>query len=90
MRAAVEPEQITVVSAEAVVWPDASLGCPQPGMRYAQVPVDGALIQLEAAGRVYPYHTGGNQVEPFLCEQTGKPPRVTPDPRLTPSFDPET
>jgi hypothetical protein len=31
------PEEIEVVSQE-VVWPDASLGCPQPDMRYFQVP----------------------------------------------------
>ena len=32
---------IELVSFEAVVWPDASLGCPHPGMRYRQVPEDG-------------------------------------------------
>jgi hypothetical protein len=89
-RAGIDPGEITVVSAEPVVWPDGSLGCPQPGMRYIQVPEDGALIQLEAAGRSYRYHTGGSRTQPFLCEQVGKPSPVTPDPRLTPSFDPET
>lgn len=86
-RAAVGPGEITVVSAEQTVWPDASLGCPQPGMRYTQVPEDGALIRLEVAGRVYPYHTGGSRVEPFLCEQTGKssPPARTLEPRLGPT-----
>ncbi|MEN8239843.1 MAG: hypothetical protein ABFR53_11670, partial [Actinomycetota bacterium] len=33
----VVPSRIAVVSAESVVWPDGSLGCPIPGMRYTQV-----------------------------------------------------
>src|SRR5687767_2291521 len=33
-RLALSLDQITLVSAEAVVWPDAGLGCPQPGMAY--------------------------------------------------------
>lgn len=88
-RTGIAPEAITVVSAEPKVWPDASLGCPQPGMRYAQVLQDGALIELEAGDRTYRYHTGGNRVEPFLCEQAvTKPPPVTPlEPRFTPPPD---
>ena len=34
-RLGVPPGQIEVVEAQAVVWPDASLGCPQPGMAFA-------------------------------------------------------
>ena len=33
----------TVVDARAVTWPDSSLGCPEPGMMYTQVLVDGTL-----------------------------------------------
>ena len=61
-------DQIEVLEARAVVWPDASLGCPQPGMRYRQVPMDGALIRLQVEGKVYEYHSGGGR-DPFLCEQ---------------------
>jgi hypothetical protein len=88
-RTGLAEEEIRVVSAEPTVWSDASLGCPQPGMRYAQVPQDGALIELEAGGRTYRYHTGGDRVEPFLCEQAvAKPPPVTPlEPRFTPPPD---
>ncbi len=63
---------ISVVSARLVVWPNAALGCPQPGMSYAQVAVDGSLIELEAGGLYYRYHTGGNTFTPFLCTTPDK------------------
>jgi hypothetical protein len=57
---------IAVVSAQSVRWPDRSLGCPQPGMVYPQVSVDGAKIELSTGGAVYAYHCGGSR-GPFLC-----------------------
>ena len=60
---------VTVVSARAVTWPDTGLGCHQPGMRYLQVPQDGSLIVLEAAGGTYKYHSGGRRRVPFRCPQ---------------------
>ena len=62
--------EITVVRAEAVVWPDGSLGCPQPGMEYTQAQVDGSLIVLEAGGTKYSYHGGGG-TPPTLCVKSG-------------------
>jgi hypothetical protein len=59
-------EDITVAEAVAVTWPDGSLGCPEPGMAYIQVPVDGSLVVLVAGGRRYAYHGGDPLV---LCEQ---------------------
>lgn len=50
-------EQVTVVHLEGVTWPDTSLGCPQPGMAYAQVLVEGYKVILEALGHRYEYHT---------------------------------
>lgn len=67
-RLGIAVDEITVVSAEAVVWPDGSLGCPQPGMAYTQVLVEGAKIVLWAEGRTWPYHAGGER-SPFLCDQ---------------------
>ncbi len=64
-------EEVEVLEAKLVVWPDASLGCPQPGMRYKQVPMDGARIRLAVESRVYAYHSGGGR-DPFLCEQPAK------------------
>jgi hypothetical protein len=71
--------QINLIEAKAVVWPDASLGCPQPGMLYKQVPEDGALIVLQANGITYEYHNGGSRGL-FLCEQSTQ--KETPPPQL--------
>lgn len=67
-RLSIAVDQIQLVEFKAVVWPDASLGCPRPGMAYIQVPQDGALIRLKADGKVYEYHSGGARA-PFLCEK---------------------
>ena len=71
LRLGVTMEQIEVIEVQAVVWPDASLGCPQPGMAYIQLPHDGTLIRLKVEGMVYEYHSGGDR-DPFLCEPTIK------------------
>jgi hypothetical protein len=75
-RLAISVDQINLVQATAVVWPDSSMGCPQPGMEYLQVPEDGALIVLEAQGNLYEYHRGKRGL--FLCEKTGKNPSPPP------------
>jgi hypothetical protein len=85
-RLGVDPATITTVSAALVSWSNSALGCPQPGMSYAQVPVDGAEIVLSSAGARYSYHMGGT-TSPFLCEpapghSTSVPPLTTP-PGLT-------
>lgn len=51
-------DQVTVVSTEQVEWSNASLGCPQPDMMYAQVITPGYRIILEANGQTYQYHSG--------------------------------
>ena len=78
-RISVPVDQIEVLEAEAVIWPDASLGCPQPGMRYKQVPTDGALIRLQAMGRVYEYHRGEGRGL-FLCKRPLRAPKDAPPP----------
>jgi hypothetical protein len=57
----VEPGSVRVISVEARDWPDASLGCPKPGMMYAQVITPGFLIVLEAGGRRLEYHADADQ-----------------------------
>ena len=47
--------QITVISVTAKTWSDASLGCPEPGMMYAQVLTPGYQMILEAGGNQYDY-----------------------------------
>ena len=68
-RTGVDREQIMVVSVTAVDWPDASLGCPEPGMFYAQVITPGYKIVLSHDGERYEYHTDrSNRV--VLCQQS--------------------
>ena len=67
-RLSVDVTQIEVVAVEDVAWPDAGLGCPQPGMMYAQVVTPGMRIILAVDGQEYTYHSGRNQ-PPFLCEK---------------------
>jgi len=50
-------EEIREVSVEAVEWPDTSLGCPQPGMMYAQVITPGFRVVLAAKDQTVEYHT---------------------------------
>jgi hypothetical protein len=49
-------EAVQVVSVSAVDWSDTSLGCPQPGMFYAQIIVQGYRIILSAGGQQIEYH----------------------------------
>lgn len=66
-RADVVPDEITVKSAQAVEWRDSSLGCPMPGMMYAQMITPGYLIVLETNGKEYNYHASTTQV--MYCEK---------------------
>lgn len=68
-RLAIDSSAVITVSAASTVWPDKGVGCPQPGMQYNQVLVDGTLIELSAGGITYRYHSGGGRAQ-FLCEQT--------------------
>ncbi|MGE5262940.1 MAG: hypothetical protein ACM3S0_06130 [Acidobacteriota bacterium] len=65
-RLSVSADQIELVTFTPVTWPDGSLGCPEPGMMYTQVLVEGYRIQLRSGGQVYEYHGGGTRA-PFLC-----------------------
>jgi hypothetical protein len=63
----VSVEQIQLVTVEAVDWPDASLGCPEPGKMYAQMITPGYQITLLARGKEYTYHSNLGDV--FLCQK---------------------
>lgn len=64
-RLGVAKSEIAVGQIEEMEWPDASLGCPQPGMGYAQVVTPGYRIVLLARGQSYEYHT--SQSHAVLC-----------------------
>ena len=64
---AIDPGAIDVIQAEAVVWNDGSLGCPQPGNFYTQALVPGYTVVLQVDSQAYDYHAGesGHYI---LCE----------------------
>lgn len=72
---------IGVIEARSVTWPNPGLGCPQPGMAYKQVPVDGLLIRLRLGEQAFSYHSG-NGKPPFLCEQPADPNAPDAPPRM--------
>lgn len=78
-RLGVSTDAIEVESAEAVTWPDGSLGCPEPGHSYTQALVEGFRVILRHEGEVYDYHAGSD-TPPFLCEEDDArvPPSTAP------------
>lgn len=74
------PSEITLTEIREITWRDGSLGCPQPGMRYKQVLVNGSQIRFEVAGKSYYYHSGGGR-GPFYCARPITPHKgVGPEP----------
>jgi hypothetical protein len=70
--AGVAIDEVRVVSAEEVTWPDGSLGCPEPGMGYTQALVAGFRVVLEIGGDELNFHAaqGG---EFRFCEDPQPP-----------------
>jgi hypothetical protein len=46
---------LRLVRDQAIIWSDGSLGCPQPGEVYPQLPIAGYWIVYQAAGRDFDY-----------------------------------
>jgi hypothetical protein len=65
-RLGIAAEEISLVTIESVDWPDASLGCPEPGKMYAQVITPGHRFILAAKGQEYAYHA--NAEKTVFCE----------------------
>jgi len=55
-RLSIPVSEIILLDARDVTWSNSSLGCPQPGMAYAEVLTPGYLILLQANDREYEYH----------------------------------
>lgn len=51
----IERDAIDVERAESVIWPDGSLGCPQPGVMYTQAQVPGYWVVLRWRDKSYDY-----------------------------------
>ncbi len=63
-RLKVDPESIETSFVGPKTWPDASLGCPEPGMSYAQMETKGFLIELKAKDKTYTYHSDMKRAVP--------------------------
>lgn len=65
--------QLEILEAQEAVWPDASLGCPEPGNAYAQVLTSGLRLVLAVEGsdgrETYDYRV--TDFHGTLCEQDG-------------------
>lgn len=59
-------DEIKVFSVLAFEWPDASLGCPQAGVSYADVITPGYQIALEWNRSIYTFHTDTTE-KAVLC-----------------------
>ena len=70
-RLSIDVDQIKTLEIREVIWPDSSLGCPEEGVAYQQVPQAGLLIRLGVGENMYFYH-GDKTQAPFLCEQTSE------------------
>ena len=59
---------LEVVSVTAMIWSDASLGCPQPSMMYAQLITPGYLVVVQGSGETeYKVHTNENGSSAVVC-----------------------
>lgn len=65
-------EEIEVVRAEEVDWPDGARGCPEDDEMYTQAIVPGYRVVLDVAGEQQHYH-GGEGEAPFRCEDPQEP-----------------
>lgn len=69
---------VTLAKAEAVEWPDTSLGVPEPDKMYAPVITPGFRIVLSAGGKQFEYHAaklgGKMKVVAAFKSETGATP----------------
>lgn len=72
-RTGIEAGDLELVRAEAVIWNDGSLGCPQPDVTYTQAPVDGYWVVLQVTGEELDYRAAQTGFF-FLCEQSLRSP----------------
>jgi hypothetical protein len=76
-------EDVKVIRAENIIWPDGSMGCGKPGEMYTQAQVPGYWVVLEVNGDSYDYRVTENGYF-NICDQSrpsNQPPAIggTPD-----------
>lgn len=67
------PAALRIVTARHVTWNDASLGCPEPGLGYAQVLINGYWLVISDGEREYDYRSGGKGRLAFCKNPTRGP-----------------
>ncbi|NJN45127.1 MAG: hypothetical protein HC806_10705 [Anaerolineae bacterium] len=78
-RLSVSVTQINLVEATEVIWPDSSLGCPNPATSQLQVLTPGYLIRLHASDRIFEYHTNKNNLVIYCDNPSLLPSESLPD-----------
>lgn len=73
----------TILRAEAVIWNDGSLGCPQPGVFYTQALVDGYRVVVDWNGQQFDYHAAASGFF-VLCERSRPGFQNNPPPTFAP------
>ena len=70
----VSPETLTfeVISWEEATFPSSALGCPEEGMAYAAVEVDGYIFSLTHSGTQYRVHTDLSGTNGVQCRESGQ------------------
>ena len=66
--AGVSPADVTVVSADAVTWPNGAAGCPRMGVMYTDVVTPGYRVVLDAGGKTYDYRGSRQSGAVTWCE----------------------
>ena len=77
-RLKVSDQAIETSLVQSTNWPDSSLGCPKPGLSYAQMITPGYLIELRADGKTWSYHSDLRRV--IACDTAGPAGRFGPGP----------
>jgi hypothetical protein len=65
----VSRDALRVDQVESREWPDASLGCPQPGQLYSQIVTPGYLVMIASGNHRLEYHTD-TRSRVALCDET--------------------
>ena len=68
-RLGIPEDDVVIERVEVRGWSDSSLGCPQPGMFYAQVITPGYLVVVSGAGRTLEYHTDSSGDSVVMCRE---------------------
>ena len=63
----VDEADFRLESSEGVGWPDASMGCPQEGMAYAQVTTPGHKLFFDLAGTSHAVHANSDGSHMVIC-----------------------